>query len=143
MQGIQGLQGERGDAGPGGVMGYAQSTSTALTGGIYNHLYPLTMNSGAGTKCLISVTGWLNTSVAITGNNQTYPSIKAQGAANPGAPTSFGCYHPQPPPSGTFSTCSYTYVATVTPNTNYEFGCMIFPSANNASGYCAAAAQCF
>lgn len=123
-------------------MGYAQTVFAASSAAnTYNHFYPLTMNSGAGTRCLISVTGWLGTGGGLTGNNQTYPSFKVQGAANPGAPFSYGCYHPTS--AGSYSTCSYTYVATVTPNTSYEFGCQIFSTAINNQTYCAVAAQCF
>lgn len=139
-QGPAGVQGPVGPAGPGGVMGYGQSTALTVTGGTNNYNYPVTLNTGSATKCLVSVTGWL--AGALTGMNQTYPAVKVAGGFDPGL-QSYGSYFPTTPSGNPYSTCSYTWVTTVSPNTSYQFGCNLRPSANNTGAYCAAAVSCF
>jgi hypothetical protein len=123
------------------VLGYAQA-SGSVTANTFGYFYPLALNVGPSTRCLVSVTGWLNIGSPLTGNNQTYPTLRVADAGN-AAPTSYGCYFPAMPTGTSYSTCAYTYVANVTPNTDYRFGCALFSTANNGDAYCAVAASCY
>src|SRR5689334_22732905 len=71
MAGPKGDPGNPGPAGPAGVMDYAQSSGFTINAGSNNFNYPLTMNTGAATKCRISVIGYLDVSgAAISGLNE-------------------------------------------------------------------------
>jgi len=140
--GPAGAQGPIGPAGPTGVMGYAQNSGQAVTGATFNYIYPLTLNTGSATKCIVSVTGWLDATSGITGVNETFPAVKVAGAADPGL-QSYGCYFPTAPSGNPYTSCSYTFVTTVTSSTSYQFGCNLRPAAANSGGYCAVAASCF
>jgi hypothetical protein len=140
-QGPAGAQGPVGPAGPGGVMAYGQSTALTVTGGTNNYNYPVTLNTGSATRCLVSVTGWL-AAAGLTGQNQTFPAVKVTGGFDPNI-QSYGSYFPTTPSGNPYSTCSYTWVTTVSPNTSYQFGCNLRPAAANTGAYCAAAVSCF
>jgi hypothetical protein len=122
------------------VLDYRQAGPVSITGGTSNYIYPLSLNVGASTKCLVSVTGWMS-ATGFSGQNQTYPATKVSGAADP-AFQSYGCYFPTPASGSSYTTCSYTWVATVTPSTVYQFGCNLYAANANSGGYCAVAVSC-
>jgi hypothetical protein len=125
-------------------MAYGQSGSFTVNGSqANNYNYPVTLNVGASTKCLVAVTGWLYVGgAALSGVNQTYPAVKAVGGIDPG-PQSYGSYFPSTPPGNTYATTEYTWVTNVVPNGNYQFGCNIRPTTTNTNAYCSAAVSCF
>src|SRR4051812_7172638 len=145
-QGIAGPKGDPGNpgaAGPAGVMDYAQSNGFAIAQGSSNYNYPLTMNTASATKCRVTITGWLDvTGGAISNLNEAYPVAKVQGAADPTF-QSYGCYFPAVPTGQPYTSCTYTFVTTVTSNTSYQFGCRFTVSVANAGAYCSAAVSCY
>ena len=91
-----------------------------------------------GLAMLVVYLGTLNHWVTLA---NLLPVAKVSGAADP-AFQSYGCYFPATPTGQPYSSCMYTFVATVTPNTDYQFGCR-FTVAAAETAYCATSVVCF
>ncbi len=145
-QGIQGIAGPTGPTGPQGIQGIQGPAGSSNTGWGYGNVtgseaFLVTVNSGAGGKCFTHVNSEIYTGT-LPSSATLYVSYRVSPSGSPVRYFALGWMNKDP--SSFAMTGATAYLATLTPNTNYDFGCYL--NISGGSGYstvCAVSVMCF